>query len=101
MYQNEILTGNVGVMADDGGKYSDFLLISLAKMASKRPSGKWGLSPVNERWFVIQIIAFLSDQLKQFRCYNVYKADSNLGLELFNFDCNKIEKMLPQHSFIL
>ena len=60
-------------------------------MASNRPSSKWGLSPVNERWFVIQMVAFLSVQLKQFECYNVYKADSS----------NKIEKMLPKHSFIL
>ena len=41
-----------------------------------------------------------TDQLRQFGCC-VHKADSNLGLELFNSDVNKIEKMLPKHAFIL
>ena len=89
------------VMADYGGKYSDFPFYFSVKMSSKRPSSKWGLSPVNERWLVIRMVAFLMNELKQFGCYNVYKFDSTVDLEFFNSDNNKIKKMLAKHAFIL
>ena len=69
-------------------------------MSSKRPSSKWGISPVNERWFVIRMVTFFMNKLKQFGCYNIYKSDSTVDLE-FNSDNNKIEKMLAKHAFIL
>ena len=70
-------------------------------MSSKGPSSEWGLSPVKERWFVIRMVAFLTNELKQFGCYNVYKSDSTVDLELFNSDNNKIEKMLAKYVFVL
>ena len=72
-----------------------FFVFFLAKMASNRPSSEWGLSPVNERWFVIRMVAILSNQLRQFDCYNVYKDDSHCGVELFNSVHNKILKCCP------
>ena len=70
-------------------------------MATNRPSSKWQLSPVQEHWFVIRIVVFLSNQLQQFGCYDMYKDDTYYGLEIFNFASNKTEKMLQRHAFIL
>ena len=44
---------------------------------------EWGLSPVHERFLVIRMVAILSNQLAQFGCYSVYKADSSTLKDLF------------------
>ena len=51
-------------------------------MASRRPLMEWGLSPIEERWFIIHWVTVLSDEMPQFKLYNVYKDDSQTGLDV-------------------
>ena len=64
------------VMADNRCKKIEFFCFLLVNMASRRPSTEWGLSLIKERWFIICWVAVLSDEMPQFKLYNVYKDDS-------------------------
>ena len=76
----------------------------LANMASRHPLTEWGLSPIEERWFIIHWVAVLSDEMLQFKLYNVYKDDSQTGLDVVD-DWNEIDprqyKIFEKHCLIL
>ena len=67
---------------------------------------EWGLSPVEERFIIIQFIVVLADTLKQFSVCNIYK-DGRFGLDLVQDENGgpnngvKLHKMLPKHALIL
>ena len=61
----------------------DFFCFIFSKNGIRRPSMEWGLSPVNERFLVIRMVAILSNQLAQFGCYYMYKADKQMGSRTF------------------
>ena len=72
-------------------------------MVSRRPSTEWGLSLIEERWFIVCWVAVLSDEMPQFKLDNMYKDDS-LGLDVVD-DWNETDpkqyKILEKHSLIL
>ena len=72
-------------------------------MSIQRPSTEWGLSPVEQRWILVRFVVVLSDCLKQFQVYNVYK-DDGFGLDLIQELENGgvlMHKFLQKHAFIL
>ena len=72
-------------------------------MLTQRPSTEWGLSPVEQRWILVRFVVVLSDCLKQFQVYNVYKDDGfglNLIQELENGGA-LMHKFLRRHAYIL
>ena len=64
---------------------------------------EWGLSPVEQRWILVRFVVVLSDCLKQFQVYNVYK-DDGFVLDLIQ-ELEKggalMHKFLPRHAYIL
>ena len=84
------------------GKLNLFCFI-LVKMASRRPSMEWRLSPIEERWLIIHWVAVLSDEMPLFKLCNMYKDDS-LGLDVVG-DWNETDprqyKISEKHSLIL
>ena len=88
------------VMANDGGRKIDFFCFILVNMASRRPSTEWGLSPIEERWFIIRWVTVLGDEMPQFKLYNVYKDDSQTGLDVvddWNVTDPRQYKILEKH----
>ena len=58
------------VMANDEEvKFFIFLYFRVSRDV-KRPSFKWGLSPVEERFIIIQFVVVLANCLQQFGVYN-------------------------------
>ena len=80
-----------------------FLFLFSANMSTQSPSTKWRLSPVEQRWILVRFVVVLSDCLKQFQVYNVYK-DDGFGLDLIqeleNGDA-LVHKFLWRHAYIL
>ena len=74
-----------------------------SKNGHKRPSTEWGLSPIEERWFIIHCIAVLTDQMPQFKLYYVYKDDGKTGLDVDDWNLLNPEqyKILEKHTIIL
>ena len=94
------------VMADEEGVKFSFFLSFRACRDVRRPSSEWGLSPVEERFIIIQFVVVLANTLKQFGVYNVYN-DDRFGLDFVQEGCPGsnngvlLHKILPKHSLIL
>ena len=92
-------------MADNEEVKFSFFLSFRACRDIRRPSSEWGLSPVEERFIIVQFIVVLADTLKQFCMYNVYK-DDRFGLDLVqdggpgSNNGVLLHKILPKHSLI-
>ena len=79
-----------------------FLFLFSANMSTQRPSMEWGLSPVEQRWFLVRFVV-LSNCLKQFQVHNVYK-DDGFGLDLIQELENGgalMHKFLWRHAYII